>query len=204
MRLFHGSRDDPLEVGADHAVLGGRRRQPLEPRQLPLGLPADVLGQLGLLDLLAQLVDLRLGLVLLAQLSLDRLQLLAQEVLALGLVHLGLDLGLDLRAELHHLELAREDLREAPQPLGDVALLEQLLLLLDLDAQRPRDHVAERLGVVDVGDRDLKLLGQVGNALDDGREGCLDVARERLELGRELDDVGLLVDARDQVRARST
>ena len=118
---------------------------------------------------------------------LDRLQLLAQEVLALGLVHLGLDLGLDLRAELHHLELAREDLRQAPQPLGDVALLEQLLLLLDLDPQRAGDHVAERLGVVDVGDRDLQLLGQVGDALDDAREGGLDVARERLQLRRQLD-----------------
>ena len=62
----------------------------------------------------------------------------AQEVLALRLVHLGLDLGLDLRAELHHLELAGEDLGEAPQPLRDVALLEQLLLLLGLDPQRAR------------------------------------------------------------------
>ena len=59
--------------------------------------------------------------------------------------------------------------------------------------------MAERLRVVDVGDRDLQLLGQVGNALDDAREGGLDVARERLELGRVLDDVRLLVDARDQV-----
>ena len=81
-------------------MLGGRRRQLLQPRELALGRLARVLGQLGLLDLLAQLVDLGLLLVLLAQLVLDRLQLLAQEVLALGLVDLGLDLGLDLRAEL--------------------------------------------------------------------------------------------------------
>ena len=79
------------------------------------------------------------------------------------------------------------------------ALLEQLLLLLGLDPQRAGDHVAERLRVVDVRDRDLQLLGQVRNALDDAREGRLDVARERLELGRELEHVRLLVDARDQV-----
>ena len=47
--------------------------------------------------------------VALAELLLDRLQLLAQEVLALALLHLRLDLRLDLRAELEHLELAAED-----------------------------------------------------------------------------------------------
>ena len=40
------------------------------------------------------------------------------------------DLGLDLGAELDHLELAGEDLREVAQPLGDVDLFQQLLLLL--------------------------------------------------------------------------
>ena len=43
----------------------------------------DVLGQLQLGQLLAQVVDLGLGRVLLAELLLDRLQLLAQDVLAL-------------------------------------------------------------------------------------------------------------------------
>ena len=38
-------RENPLEVGADHAVLGGGRRQPLEPRELPVGRLAHVLGQ---------------------------------------------------------------------------------------------------------------------------------------------------------------
>ena len=44
--------------------------------------------------------------VALAELVLDRLELLAEEVLALPLVDLRGDLRLDLRAELHHLELA--------------------------------------------------------------------------------------------------
>ena len=126
-----------------------------------------VLGQLRRLDPLAQLVDLGLLLVALAELLLDRLQLLAQEVLALALVDLRLDLRLDLGAELDHLELAGEDLREAAQPLADVDLLEQLLLLLGRDPQRAGDQVAERRGVVDVGDRELQLLGQVGDLLDD-------------------------------------
>ena len=111
----------------------------------------------------------------------------------------GLDLGLDLGAELDHLELAGEDLREAAQARGDVDLLEQLLLLLGGDPQRAGDQVAERRGVVDVGDRQLQLLRQVGDLLDDLREGALDVAGQRLELGALLDLVGQLGDPRHQV-----
>ena len=54
-------RRDPLEVGADDAVLGRRRRQLLQPRELAVDLLADLLGQLDRVDLLAQLVDLGLG-----------------------------------------------------------------------------------------------------------------------------------------------
>ena len=154
-------RGDPLEVAAHDPVLGHRRLEPLEPRQLAVDLLADLLGELDRGQLLAQLVGLGLDLVGLAELLLDRLQLLAQEVLALALLELGLDLRLDLRADRHHLELAGEDLREAAQALGDVELLEQLLLLLGAEPQRAGDQVAERARVVDVGDHDLELLGQV-------------------------------------------
>ena len=119
-------------------------RQFLQPRELALGRFAGVLGQLGRLDLLAQLVDFGLLLVALPELVLDRFQLLAQEELALAFVDLRLDLGLDLGAELDHLELAGEDLGEVAQALGDVDLLEQLLLLLGRDPQRAGDQVGER------------------------------------------------------------
>ena len=175
-------RRDPLQVGADDAVLGRRLGQPLEPRELAVGDLADLLGQLDLGELLAQLLDLGLGRVALAELLLDRLELLAQQVLALGLVELGLDLRLDPRAHRGDLELVGEDLRQPPQPLGDVALLEQRLLLLGLDPQRARDQVRERRRVVEVGDRELELLGEVGDLLDDARERLLDVAHQRRQL----------------------
>ena len=92
-------------------------------------------------ELLAQVVDLGLGRVLLAQLLLDRLQLLAEHVLALRALHLRHHLRLDLRADGDDVELAGEDLGQPPQPLADVELLEQLLLLLDLDPQRAGDQV---------------------------------------------------------------
>ena len=47
-----GQLDQPLEVGADDAVLGRRRRQFLEPRELAVGRFAGVLGEVRLLDLL--------------------------------------------------------------------------------------------------------------------------------------------------------
>ena len=142
-RLVPRQRGDPLEIAAHHPVLRHRGLQALESRELAVGLLAHLLGKLGRVELLAQLGDLRLHLVGLAKLLLDGLELLAQEVLALALVELGLDLRLDLRADRHHLELARQDLRQPAQPLADVDLLEQRLLLLGLEPQRPRDQVRE-------------------------------------------------------------
>ena len=63
------------------------RRSSSRPRRL-----FGLLWKVRLVDGLAQLGDLRLLLVALAELLLDRLQLLAQEVLALALLELGLDL----------------------------------------------------------------------------------------------------------------
>ena len=143
--------------------------------------------------------DFGLLLVFLPQLVLDRFQLLAQEELALALVDLRLHLGLDLGPQLDHLQLAGEDAGEVAQPLGDVDLFQQLLLLLDADPQGAGDQVAERRRVVDVGDRHLQLLRQVGDLLDDFREGALDVAGQGLELGAGLDHVGQLGDPRHQV-----
>ena len=143
------------------------------------------------------------GLVELAELLLDRLELLAQDVLALAACR-SRDWTCDWisRADRDDLELAREDLDEAPQPRGDVDLLQQRLLLLGLDPQRAGDQVAERARVVEVGDRDLQLLGQVRDLLDDARERLLDVAHQRGQLGRLVDDVGQLLDARRRGRAR--
>ena len=74
--------------------------------------------------------------------------------------------------------------RDAPQALLDVGELEQLLLLLGLDPQRRGDEVAERARVVDVRRRELQLLGEVRDEPDDPREQALDVACQRLDLGR--------------------
>ena len=161
-----------------------------------------MLGKLGLLDLLPELRGLGLLLVHLTELLLDRLELLAQEELALSLLHLRLDLRLDLRADRDQLELSRQQLREPPKPLRHAELLQQLLALFRLDPQGAGDHVGELGGILQVGDRHLELLGQVGHLLDDPRERALHVAEEAFELGGGRDVVGYLLDAGHEVGLR--
>ncbi len=180
-------------------MLGRRLRELLQPRELAVGLLAHVVGQLEHLELGAQVVHLGLGRVLLPQLLLDRLELLAQDIVALRALHLRHDLRLDLRADGDDVQLAREHLGEPPQPLGDVDLLQQRLLLLDLDPQRAGDQVRERGRVLEVGHRHLQLLGEVGDLLDDVRERLLDVAHQRGQLRPLLDLVGQLADLRHEV-----
>jgi hypothetical protein len=153
-----------------HAVLGGRLGAASRAARAR-GRPArDPLREVDGDQLLAQLVDLRLAGIALPELLLDGLELLAQDVLALAAVELGLHAGLDAGADVRHLELAREDLRERAQPACDVALLEQRLPLLRLDAQRAGDQEGQRGGILQVGHRHLELLREVRDLLDDARE----------------------------------
>ena len=184
-----GQGQDPVEVRADDAVLRRRRGQAREPVELAPCRAVGLLGKRGLVELAPELGELGLVGVALAELLLDRLQLLAEEVLALRGLHLRLHLRLDLRAELERLELAAEDGRQAAQPRLDVRLLEQLLLLGDREAQRRGDQVGELAGRVDVRNRELELGGQVGREVDDPREDALHVLRERLHLRCLGDDV---------------
>ena len=121
-------RDEPVEVGARHGVLGGGGRHLRQPVELAQRFLLDRLGQPGGVDLLAQLLDL-LGLVVaFAELALDRLELLAQEVVALVLADLRLHLRLDLRAELEHLELLDQEPVQVVEPGPHVERLEHFLL----------------------------------------------------------------------------
>src|SRR6202011_2773603 len=125
------------------------------PRELAIRGLASLLSRLAPGEPVSQLVDLRLLRVAFSELVLDRLQLLAQEILPLALLHLGLNLRLDLRAELDDLELAVQDHRELAEPGAGIRQLEQVLLLLGLDPQRRGDEVGERIRLVDVRRRKL-------------------------------------------------
>ena len=85
----------------------------------------------------------------LAQLALDRLHLLAQEVLALLLVGAVADVLADLPAQLQLDEPLALDLHGELEPLGDVERLEHLDLLLEGDVGRVADRVGQRAGLDD-------------------------------------------------------
>jgi hypothetical protein len=87
----------------DNRVFGGGDRHLRQRSSSRSASFLDRLGHADRLDLGAQLLDFLGLLVPLAELLLNRLQLLAEEVLALVLADLGLDLRLDLRAELEAL-----------------------------------------------------------------------------------------------------
>ena len=196
----HGSVAIQSRVGANHAVLRRCGGQPLEARELAPRRLLDVFRQVEPVDPAAQLLQLRPLRIFLAELVLDRLQLLAEEELALPLLELRLHLRLDLRAELVHLELAVEDPRDLAQARLDVDELEQLLLLAGLEAKRRGDERAQCARIVDVRSRQLELLGKVRNERDDPREETLHVARQRFELRRLVDVVGKQLEHADEVR----
>src|SRR6201985_3650316 len=103
----------------------------LEAPELLRGLLLDRLRHAGLGDLGAVLLDDVGG--VLAQLALDGLHLLAQEVLALLLVRAGLDVLADLAAQLELGQALALELDGQLEPLGDVERLEDVDLLLEVD-----------------------------------------------------------------------
>ena len=120
----------------------------------------------GLADAAAELGHLGLALVADAQLSLDRLELLVEEVLALAFFHLAADFGLDLVGQFEDLELAVEDFGDAPQPRGHVEGFQQFLLLAGREGQIGGQEVGQSAGGLDVLQDDLGLVGDVGRQLD--------------------------------------
>ncbi len=149
----------------------------------------DLLGHARGLDLVAQLVDLGLLRVVLAQLALDGLELLAQDVLALGLVHLRLDFGLDAALQLEDLDLVREEVGDELETLDDVDRLEQLLALLRAHVGAVGDHVGQEPGLSDVAGRD----GGFGRHRRAVRDVLLDLGLDRAHEGLHLETVGRLI-----------
>ena len=83
-----------------------------------LGLLEHVLGHLGLGDLRPVLLDD--GRLVLAELLADRVELAAQDVLALLLLDAGLDVVLDALAHLHEREALALELERELEPLAHV------------------------------------------------------------------------------------
>ena len=94
---FLGPRqfDHPFQIGSDRGRFRRIRVHFFQPLELLFCFLQHLLGHLGVFDALAEFRDFLRPLVQLAEFLLNRLQLLAQKIFALGLVHLALGLGLN-------------------------------------------------------------------------------------------------------------
>ena len=129
-----------------------------------------------------KLIDLALTFILLAQLLLDGLELLAQVVVALRLLHLVLHLGLDLGAKLLHFDFLGQVLVQQLQPINNAGGLEQLLLVVRGQEGKGRgNEVHQPAGLFDIGRDRAQLVGECRRFRDDLLELRHHVAHQRLE-----------------------
>ncbi len=188
-----GQTGQPVEIGSRDRALGAVGVTPLEPADLPLDLLESLLGEVPLARPLAVAGDLGRQLFALAELVLDRLELLAEEELALALVHLAARLHRDLLLHGQQLDLAQQQLADSFQPRERRRGLEDPLRLGYLEVQVAGRQVGQPAGIVEVGGDDHHLgrdaLAQVHRVV----EVLLDAAHQGLDL--ELGPLGgLLVD----------
>ncbi len=104
--------------------------------------------------------DLFGPLVQLAELFLNGLELLAQEVLPLGLVHLAFGLGLDLLLHREDFDLRCQELADAPEPRDRLLDLQDLLGGFHLEPEVRHDHVGEPARILEILDDDHDVRHQ--------------------------------------------
>ena len=183
--LVPRQRDQPVEIGARHCVLGGRDRHLREPVELPQRLLLDSFRHAHGFDLLGQLLDFLRLVVAFSELLLNGLQLFAEEVIALVLADFGLHLRLNLRSELEHFELLDEDAVQVVHPCADVERLEDVLFDRRADRRKRRSNeVGQAARLADVRCERLEIVGQERRQRHHLLEVRLDVAGERVDLER--------------------
>ena len=172
----------PIEIRADDRRLGRVGMRALQPLDLFLDLFAGLRRDLFLFDLLAVVLDFLGDLFSFAELGLDRFQLLAQEVLALRLVHLPLCRRRDLLLHRQQVDLAGEKLVDPLQALDGIHRLEDLLRFFELEVEVRCGQVGQSRRIVEIGGDDHDFGADVLAEADGAIEVLFDGADERLGL----------------------
>ena len=136
----------------------------------------------------------------LAQLLLDGAQLLAQVVLALLLVHPGLRFGLDLLAQVEHVEPLLDQHAQAAQALDRIEDLQQLLALVGRELGREGDQVGQPARLFDAAHHRQHLFRHVRKHADVVLDLLHHRGHRRFRFGGRIDRVVLPDDARDEIR----
>ena len=139
-------REQPVEIVAHDRRFRRHRRHLAELLEFVRRFLAGLFRELGLLDLVFQLLQL-VATFFVAELLLDRLHLFVEVVLALGLLHLPLDAGPDALFDLKNGNLAFHQAEHFFQALGDGRRLQDVLFVRNLDGEM-RSHGVGELGVI--------------------------------------------------------
>ena len=132
-----------------------------------------------------------------AQLLLDRLHLLAQNELALTLVQLAANVGLNLRLHLQHFNLVGNQFLHDREPLVHVQLLEHGIPLLRADLKISGDEVSERRRVAQIADGCRKFLRQRLGKCDDADKPLPDLSHEGVKTRAAIHRLAQALDAPD-------
>ena len=196
-RPRHG--EQPLEVAADHRRLRRALTHPLEPAELlsacsrtASGIPASAIFARS-----SSTTDP----VVLTELLADRLDLLAEDVLALLLLDALVDVVADALAQPHQRQTLALELESELEPLTHVDGLEEPHLLLEGQIRRVAGRVGERPGLDDRAHERSNspvVAAQIQDLLDDGA--VLGLQLPHLDRGRRL--VGSLLDLDEQSTLR--
>ena len=135
--------------------------------------------------------------LILPELALDRLQLLAQQKLALPRIDLLLRLLADLARELEHLEPVRRALDDLVEPLANRVGFQHFLLFGRTDVEQARDEVGQSAGRLDR----LQCRKHLGGACG-SRSIASSAARCRSTLARASISASLVFGSRDRVVTR--
>ena len=180
---FPRQLDQPVEVAAHHRVFGRAVRHALQAFQFLGRLLVHLFRHLRFGDGFPELLDFGgVALVAFAELLLDRLQLLAQQILALAPVHARLGALVDFARKAQHLEALREQVQHAVQAPLQIHGFEQLLFLRRLDIHQAGDHVGERRCGTDVLHRAHQFLRRLRHELQHLECALLQPHEARLDL----------------------
>ena len=142
--LAPGQAEQHVEIVAGDGGLGRHRRHRAKLLQLRIGAGAGLLRKPGLADLLGELLKLVAALLaFVAELALNRFELLIQIIFALRLLHLAFDAAADLLLDLEHAELALHEGEHHFEAAARIEFAQQRLLVGDLDRKVGSDRIGE-------------------------------------------------------------
>ena len=182
--LAPGQVEDPLHVGAADADLRRAGSHVGQAFQLFFSLLPGFIVQGRFFQLLAKL--LHIGAVLVAQLSLNGLDLLPQVIILLVALDLLLDAGLHLLFHVSQLRLPQQDAAECLQPVPGLELFQNGLTVFQTGQHVGGDHVRQLVGLLHFQHRVQRLLGHPHTGLAVLFKVLLRRAHQRLHFGAVL------------------